>query len=393
MKLLVFAHVPPPHHGQSAMVKLMVERLPEFACADIQVLHVDARLSDTIDDVGQGRLIKLLRLLRFAFQAIRLRFTQGVRDFYYVPAPPKPSAMLRDWVVMLLCRPFFPRIYLHWHAVGLGDWSVKATQSEAISTRLAGWLNLRLLGGHHRSLVLTTWGRKDIEPFCPRSVEIVPNGITDPCPDFASELSSRRVRRVEQLRSGDFEMFRVAFLGHCTGEKGLWDAMEAVALAASKGHRIMLRIAGEFPSDEDRSHFHQLRDKLANNHGIDPRLIEHVGFVGGEAKRNFISNSDVLCFPTKYHAESFGLVAVEAMAFGIPTVATDWRMVPGIMALADLPVSAVGKPESIANGLIAAIGRDDPRTLRAVFLEHFTEQAHLQALANGLATDASASAP
>jgi hypothetical protein len=40
-KILFFAHVPPPHHGQSVMVKIMLEGLradPRF-----KVHHVDAR--------------------------------------------------------------------------------------------------------------------------------------------------------------------------------------------------------------------------------------------------------------------------------------------------------------------------------------------------------------
>jgi hypothetical protein len=40
-KILVFAHVPPPHHGQSVMVQIMLEGLradPRF-----EVHHVDAQ--------------------------------------------------------------------------------------------------------------------------------------------------------------------------------------------------------------------------------------------------------------------------------------------------------------------------------------------------------------
>ena len=35
-------------------------------------------------------------------------------------APGKRAALYRDWVVMVLCRPFFRQVIHHWHAVGLG---------------------------------------------------------------------------------------------------------------------------------------------------------------------------------------------------------------------------------------------------------------------------------
>ena len=55
MKLLVFAHVPPPHHGQSQMVKLMVDGFRAQRDLGIEVLHVDARLSSGMADVGSIR--------------------------------------------------------------------------------------------------------------------------------------------------------------------------------------------------------------------------------------------------------------------------------------------------------------------------------------------------
>jgi hypothetical protein len=53
-KILVFAHVPPPHHGQSVMVQVMLEGLR--ADARFEVHHVDARVSDDLEDVGANCL-------------------------------------------------------------------------------------------------------------------------------------------------------------------------------------------------------------------------------------------------------------------------------------------------------------------------------------------------
>src|SRR5579871_2492844 len=96
MKLLVFAHIPPPHHGQSYMVKLMLDglggdRRRERATAplpgDIECYHVNCRYSEDLEDIGVFRLEKMWLVLRYCLEAIWCRFRFGTKVFYYVPAP------------------------------------------------------------------------------------------------------------------------------------------------------------------------------------------------------------------------------------------------------------------------------------------------------------------
>src|ERR1039458_3331712 len=90
MKLLVFAHIPPPHHGQSYMVQLMLEgfggdrrKANRQAEADskpggtssaatasrsqfgIECYHVDARFSQKLEDIGDFRVTKVFLLLGY----------------------------------------------------------------------------------------------------------------------------------------------------------------------------------------------------------------------------------------------------------------------------------------------------------------------------------------
>src|ERR1700761_8072258 len=113
MKLLVFAHTPPPHHGQSYMVQLMLEGFGGDArrrpgkparIPGIQCYHVNARFSRGLQDVGEFQSSKIFLILWFCLQAIWIRFRHGVTNFYYVPAPGKRVALFRDWLIMLLCR-------------------------------------------------------------------------------------------------------------------------------------------------------------------------------------------------------------------------------------------------------------------------------------------------
>src|ERR1039457_4868228 len=147
MKLLVFAHTPPPHHGQSYMVQLMLEGLGGDArrgnsnpapTLGIECYHVNARFSRSLEDVGEFQGAKIFLIFWFCLQAVWLRCRYGVTNFYYVPAPGKRVALYRDWLVMLLCRPFFKTVILHWHAAGLAKWLETATTiaSRAATYRL-----------------------------------------------------------------------------------------------------------------------------------------------------------------------------------------------------------------------------------------------------------------
>ncbi|MDB4313392.1 glycosyltransferase [bacterium] len=385
MKIVIFAHVPPPHHGQSAMVKLMLDGLESGEFGEFEIHHIDARFSTSLEDVGTSGISKGFLALKFAFQAIRCRLIHGVKAIYYVPAPPKASAMIRDWIVLALCRPFFPQLIFHWHAVGLGQWTIASAQSQNLKSRVMAKLNRLIMSRHAVSLSLTRWGTRDSDVFSPRRNFIVPNGISDPCSDFDDSLLSTRKARREELKAPMvMTTYRVAFLGHCHEGKGLWDTMHAIALANRKledGNqliRLELTVAGEFPSSDDHNYFDSLRDELG------PAQFEYIGFVAGEDKRDFLEGADCLCFPTKYEAESFGLVAAEALAFGIPPVCSDWRMLPDLMKMVGLPVAETGNPDSLARQLVVSIGRDSPEFLRAAFCDNFTERKHLQILTDSL---------
>jgi glycosyltransferase involved in cell wall biosynthesis len=53
--------------------------------------------------------------------------------------------------------------------------------------------------------------------------------------------------------------------------------------------------------------------------------------LSGDAKFETFSRSDIFCFPSHYDAETFGLVLLEAMSFGLPVVATRWRGISSIV--------------------------------------------------------------
>jgi glycosyltransferase involved in cell wall biosynthesis len=383
VKLLVFAHKPPPHHGQSYMVQLFLETMAQCESGQepIQVYHVDSRFSTGVDDIGRMRLGKFFLVLKYCFQALRLRFRHGITHFYYVPADLNRSAIYRDWIVMALCRPFFKKIIFHWHASGLGGWV------ENTAKPWERWVSRRLLGQPDICIVLSEFSRADAEKFRPKRIVVVPNGIPDPCPEFDAEVLPLRKERIASRRAVIFKKERraengeagghiakVLYLSLCHRPKGLFDAIEAVAINNQKapgGMRVELTVAGAFWSEDEKREFEE-RLKQPDLCKDGKPLVHYVGFVSGAQKKKLFLESDLFCFPTYYPAESFGLVLLEAMAYGLPIVSTFWRMIPEVMPSNYPGLVPPKNPEAISRVLASQLEADYDERLRERFCHSYT---------------------
>ncbi len=358
MKLLVLAQIPPPVHGQSLMVQTLLRGLPDRGIA----LHsVPLNLSRDPTDIGRWRPGKVFTTLAAALRGITARFTQKCDTLYYVPAPAKRGALYRDWVIMLLCRPFFKRLVLHFHNGGLGAWLAnEATGLERLVTR---WL----LGRAQLAIVLAESLRPDAEALQAKHIAVVPNGITDPSPEGVRRASAGR------------KEYQVLFLGLASEEKGLFSAATAV-LAANQSETLppfRLVVAGGFPDAATAERFETLRR-------ANPASLSYAGFVTGPAKQELLRTSDCLCLPSRYPHEGQPLVLLEALAHDLPVIATRWRAIPETLPPGTRLVDP-GADADLPRALQQLQANPPPvGTARAHYLAHFTLEHHLSQLAAAL---------
>ena len=395
MKLVVFAHTPPPHHGQSYMVQLMLAgfggdvRKRKSGAPDphgIECYHVNARFSRGLSDVGEFQGAKIFLIFWFCLQAIWIRFRHGVENFYYVPAPGKRVALYRDWIIMFLCRPFFKNMILHWHAAGLGKWLETETN---LPSRAATYHAFRPVD---LSLVLSRYNFADAEKLLSRRVRIVSNGIPDPCRDFESVIRARRRERFAQRQkifAGDFSggplTVNILFLAHCTREKGLFVAIEGV-LAANRQFaarrlpmKLRLTLAGNFVTESEQAEFAE----LGKNPGV-ASAVAYAGFVSGERKEQLYREADLFLFPTQYLGENQPVNLIEAMAFGLPIVTTRWRSLPEMLP-PNYPGLVSGQnTDEIATALLKVLALKSGELARAHFTANFTIERHLTTLAEAI---------
>ena len=111
----------------------------------------------------------------------------------------------------------------------------------------------------------------------------------------------------------------LAFLGRVSPEKGLHRAIE-VAIRSGRKLRIAAKI------DRVDQDYFDTKIKPSLQHP----LIEFIGEIGNSDKAEFLGNAAALLFPIDW-PEPFGLVMIEAMACGTPTIAWPMGSVPEII--------------------------------------------------------------
>jgi glycosyltransferase involved in cell wall biosynthesis len=150
----------------------------------------------------------------------------------------------------------------------------------------------------------------------------------------------------------------LAFLGRISPEKRVDRAIEI-----AKRANIKLKIAAKVDA-VDRCYMETKIRPL-----LDDPLIEFIGEIGENEKRQFLGNAYALLFPIDW-VEPFGLVMIEAMACGTPTIAFRRGSVPEII---DPGVTGfiVETIEESLNAL-EQILRFDRACCRKVFEERFS---------------------
>jgi glycosyltransferase involved in cell wall biosynthesis len=150
----------------------------------------------------------------------------------------------------------------------------------------------------------------------------------------------------------------LAFLGRMSPEKG---ADQAIEIACRAG--IPIKLAAKVDR-ADEEYFEAVIRPLLDGPGV-----EFIGEIGDAEKDEFLGNALALVFPIDW-PEPFGLVMIEAMACGTPTICYPRGSVPEIIE--DGVSGFLAKDIEEAVGFVEKISSFDRRRCRRSFEERFT---------------------
>ncbi len=146
----------------------------------------------------------------------------------------------------------------------------------------------------------------------PGRVRVIPCGVD-------VELVRPRPRAGARARLGLDAEHVLLFVGRLTPIKGLETLLRALAVLRSDGlaaARVALLVVGGTKGDsDDGAHLRRLAQDLGVSAWVDFR-----GPQPQEALTDYYAAADLCVMPSRY--ESFGMVALEAMASGLPVIAS-----------------------------------------------------------------------
>jgi phosphatidylinositol alpha-mannosyltransferase len=151
-------------------------------------------------------------------------------------------------------------------------------------------------------IAVSTAARHFINRYFPGEYRIIPNGVN--LEAFAN------AEPYEELRDGTLN---ILFVGRFEERKGLIHLLKAYHRLRKRKVDARLLVVGDGPKRREYRRFVGLR-------GI--RDVEWLGRVSDDEKVRYFASADIFCAPNTGQ-ESFGIVLLEAMAAGVPIVASD----------------------------------------------------------------------
>jgi phosphatidylinositol alpha-mannosyltransferase len=167
-----------------------------------------------------------------------------------------------------------------------------------VGKRFAG----RLADLLHGRIAVSGAARHFISRYFPGDYQIIPNGVD--LDRFA------HAEPFEELRDGTLN---ILFVGRFEERKGLIHLLRAYHRLRKRHVDARLLVIGSGPKAREYRRFVGLR-------GV--RDVEWLGHVSDDDKARYFASADIFCSPATGQ-ESFGIVLLEAMAAGIPIVASD----------------------------------------------------------------------
>jgi glycosyltransferase involved in cell wall biosynthesis len=303
LRVLVVTQTPPPYYGQA----ITGQKLLEGVYRDVELSHVRMAYSKQVVDVGRFQFWKLLHLIEVVCKTVYHRFRSRAEVLYYVPAGPNMVPMIRDLIFLIATRWLFRKTMFHFHAAGVSE----------LYERLPAPLRVLFRAAYFKpdlAIIQSELNPPDAAVFLAKRTVIVPSGTAD---HYPRDTSLRRPVRQDPV---------ILFVGVLRESKGVMVLLKACKRLRDAGTPFKTRLMGGYESKA----FQEEVESFIDAENLGDR-VEMLGVMTGQAKWDAYADADILCFPTYFESETFGLVLVEGMQFELPVVTTLWRGIPSIV--------------------------------------------------------------
>ena len=299
-RILFIMHTPPPVHGAAMMGQYIQDS--EVINRTFKCKYINPSASKVVAEVGKVSIRKILFLVSHIVSVVYTIITFRPHLCYYT-ATSSGWGIYRDMLVISLMKIFGRKIILHLHNKGVKDYSGSKASRFAYKRMFSGV----------KVILLANELYPDVEKYVPlKDLYICPNGMP---------LTNRQYKR----RNSTHEPYTFLFLSNMIETKGVLDVIKACGLLRKQGVNLKCNFVGRW-STVTPELFKQVVDE--NDVSLQ---VEYRGPKYGDEKIEELKCADALVFPTYYPGETFGLVLLEAMEYGLPCISTNVGGIPTVV--------------------------------------------------------------
>ncbi|MFK7911768.1 MAG: glycosyltransferase family 4 protein [Akkermansiaceae bacterium] len=309
----------------------MTDMLFEHDWIDMKVDRLRMAFSDDIGSVGEASWLKVWKLCVLVWKTWGKVISSRPKVLYYLPASPNLTPVVRDIVYLGIVRWFFPKLVFHFHAGGLDEFYRKR--------KWLGRLTKFVYNGADCAIDVNITDPPSGEYFQAKKTKIVMNGLS--------------VGQATRLRPDNGEL-HLLYVGLLCEEKGILELVDVANRLKQDGVVCEFVMVGGWESSDVQSRFEQKATATSVS-----EMFHFKGALSGSAKWQAYADADIFLFPTHHPTETFGLVMIEAMAYGLPIVTNRWRGVPHVIGKSGCAkLCEVGEPEQYALAIQEIVNDD-----------------------------------
>ncbi len=298
-KILFVLHLPPPIYGATVANKYILDS--NIINQEFETQYINLATNTKLVELNKPTFSKFFTFLRILYKVFTTLLTKRF-DLGYVSLTASGPAFYKDAVVILLLKMFRVKIVYFFHNKGV------------LNASRSGFNNLlyKFVFHNTKSIILSKYLYPDIEKYVAKeNVFYCPYGI----PTIAA-AEYQRVPRVNE------EPCKLLFFGNMTVEKGILVLLEACKKLQDKNYPFRCDYVGGWHNISEEDFKSSIKQYSLQDH-----VIAH-GPKYTDDKYDFFKGADIFVFPTYYGYETFGLVNLEAMQFGLPIISTPVGGIP-----------------------------------------------------------------
>jgi glycosyltransferase involved in cell wall biosynthesis len=343
----------------------------------------ERQLSHVIIDRSKGMVGRKVGVFTLggAFATLRMlfSFTANLRqvDVIYLTIGSSLAGFFRDMIMIWLSWFFRRRVVLHLKGGGYLDFFKNR----------AAWFRFLIRQTISKADTIIVLGDLLRDQFSfiaeiDSKLAVVPNGLPTELQGSEKQLRTR----------AEGDLIRLLYLSNMIPSKGYLDVLEACRiLSVERKVPIKCDFCGAFVAtinddveispEAAESSFHHLVDEKGLTN-----IVQYHGTVRGDRKRDVLREADVFVLPTAYPWEGQPISIIEALAYGLPVIATQYRGIPEqVLDGSNGLLLNEKSPEAIADA-VEKMWRDPALYERfsqnAIdhYQQNFTREAHLNRL-------------